>query len=286
MVTDAIWSDVNQDERPDLIVVGEWMPITIFIQREDGQLIDQTPTFGLQETEGWWNSLTSADLDGDGDMDYVIGNLGLNSRLRASANEPIELWIGGIDNNGSQDPILTYYNDHQVYPFVSRDQLVRQVPALKRKFLKYADFSHVRLSDIITPQQQTEFKHLRAREFASVWVENRNKEKWILHALPSEIQFSTLNSVLPLDVNKDGLTDLVGIGNFYAVQPELGRYDASYGSVLLGDGKGHFTAVAMQTSGYIVKGEGRDLKLITNSKGEKIILVGKNNGAVQTFRIP
>ena len=140
MVTDAVWCDVNQDKRVDLVAVGEWMPITLLIQNEAGGFENKTIEYGLSKTNGWWNTIAADDFDKDGDIDFVAGNLGLNSRLRATEDEPVSMYTGDIDNNNSIDHILTYYNQGKSYPLLSRDQLVKQVPSLRRKFLKYANY--------------------------------------------------------------------------------------------------------------------------------------------------
>lgn len=282
MVSDAAWQDVNGDKKPDLILVGEWMPVAVLVQDETGKWTDQTRTYGLEETKGWWNSLTSADLDGDGDLDLLAGNLGENSRLRATADTPVELWVGDIDSNGSLDPILTYFNNGRSYPFASRDQLVKQVPALKKKFLKYTDFTDVRIDDLLTPAQKSTFVEKQAQLFSSVWLES-TEEGFKVHRLPDEAQLFPIMSMKALDVNSDGIKDIVAAGNFYDVLPDFGRYDAGYGLVMLGDGKGNFQPQTIQQSGFLVRGEGRDIAVVKNSRGEQVVIVSRNNDTLLTF---
>jgi enediyne biosynthesis protein E4 len=219
-------------------------------------------------------------------LDFLVGNAGLNSRLRANEKEPIELWVGDIDSNGSNDPIMTYYNSHQRYPFVSRDQLVKQVPPLKRKFLKYADYKNVRLEDIIPIERVNEFIHRKAEMFSSVWIENKGSNAYQIHQLPIEAQLFPLFSFAVQDVNKDGHPDILAVGNWYVVQPDLGRQDAGYGLVLLGDGRGSFVPQRISESGFWVPGEGRDIKVFSNVKGEKRIAVTRNNDSVLVFKLP
>ena len=284
MVSDAWWQDLNNDGKSDLMVVGEWMPITVLLQQQDGKFMDQTIEFGFGKTSGWWNTIHAADLDADGDMDFLAGNAGYNFRLRASEQEPVELWVGDIDSNGSTDPILTYYNHHQRYPFVSRDQLVKQVPPLKRKFLQYADYKQVKLEDIISPERLNEFVHRKAETFASVWIENKGNGSYQVHELPTEAQLFPIFSMAVHDVNEDGHADILAVGNWFAVQPDVGRQDAGYGLLLLGDGQGNFMPQSIERSGFLVAGESRDVKVLNRKKGEMQIVVTRNNDSVLIFK--
>lgn len=283
MVTDALWHDMNVDGKPDLIIVGEWMPITVLIQKPDGTFTSETSQYGFDGTHGWWNTISKADLDNDGDTDFLVGNVGLNSRLRASKEEPVELTIRDIDSNGSNDPLITYYNNHEQYPFLSKDQLVKQVPMLKKKFLKYEDFKNVRLEDILSIDSAKDI-HLKAEMFASVWIENKNGS-YLIRQLPAEAQIFPIFSFLVNDINEDTYPDILMAGNLYAVQPDLGRYDAGYGLLMLGDGKGNFLPMTMNQSGFIVTGEARDIEIIANSTGERRLLISRNNDYVLVFKL-
>ncbi|HRG78054.1 MAG TPA: VCBS repeat-containing protein [Cyclobacteriaceae bacterium] len=283
MVTDALWNDMNDDGQLDLIVVGEWMPITVLIQNQNGTFSQETTKYGFENTHGWWNTIYKSDLDNDGDADFLVGNVGLNSRLRASKEEPVELTIRDIDSNGSYDPIITYYNNHLRYPFISKDQLVKQVPLLKKKFLKYADFKDVRLEDILSGVKVGDI-HLKAELFASIWIENK-KGMYEIHTLPTEAQMFPIFSFLVTDVNEDKKPDILAAGNLYSAQPDLGRYDAGYGLLMLGDTKGNFLPQAIEQSGFVVKGEARDMEMNTNPKGEKSILVSRNNDFILVFKL-
>lgn len=284
MVTDAVWTDLNQDGKPDLVVVGEWMSITILIQNTNGAFQNKSYEYGLEKTNGWWNTITAYDFDKDGDMDFVVGNLGLNSRLKASVQEPVSLFIGDIDNNGGLDHILTYYNQGKRHPFISRDQLVKQVPSLKTKFLKYSNFRKVTLADIIPVTDSGKYLVNHAYNFASGYLENTGNGKFSFTPLPVEAQMFPIFSFHANDFNDDGLTDLLAVGNLFAVQPEFGRYDAGYGLMMLGDGKGNFRSLSHQSSGFVANGEGRDIKSLVNSKGDKIYLVAINNDSLLIFK--
>ncbi len=283
LITSALWTDLDNNDRPDLLIVGEWMPITFLIQESSGSFSDQTMKFGFNNTHGWWNSLYQADIDGDGDLDYLIGNAGLNSRLRATVNEPIELWVGDIDVNGSTDPIITYYNNHKRYPFISKDQLIKQVPSLKKKFLKYELFKNVKLEDIISERDMQQFIHKKAETFASVWIENAGGS-YLIHVLPSEAQLFPIFAFLVDDLNNDHIPDILLAGNWFEVQPEIGRQDAGSGLILLGQSTQNFNPVSLQQTNFFVSGQARDIKMIINKNGEKIFLVCLNNDKLLCFK--
>jgi hypothetical protein len=283
MVTDAVWIDLNNDAREDLVVVGEWMPISIFIQNDSGRFDNMTKEYGLAKTNGWWNTLGANDFDKDGDIDLVVGNLGLNSRLRCNALEPVSMFIGDIDGNGSLDHLLTYHNGGKRYPLIARDQLIKQVPVMKRKFLKYASYKNVTLEDIVEPEAYSKFIRKDAFTFASVYLKNNNG-KFLITNLPIESQMFPVFAFGIEDLNDDGNADLLAAGNLDATQPEYGRYDAGYGSTLLGDGKGNFHSVTFQHSGFVVRGEARDIKTLVTSKKKKLFLISRNNDTISAFQ--
>ncbi len=285
MVTDATWLDINNDRRLDLIVVGEWMPITILIQRESGTFQNRTAEYNLNKTNGWWNSVASNDFDHDGDVDLIVGNLGLNSRLRAKETEPVSIFVGDIDKNGSLDPILTYYNQGVRYPFISRDQLVKQVPSLKRKFLKYENYKNAKLEDILSPEDLTKFIRKEAYTFSSVYLENMGNGQFSILSLPMEAQLFPIFAFCIDDINNDGHSDILASGNFYATQPDFGRYDAGLGLAMLGDGKGKFSSLSHTESGLLIKGEGRDIAILNTSKGGITYLFSRNNDSLKAFKI-
>jgi hypothetical protein len=285
MVTDAVWLDLNKDRRLDLIVVGEWMPVTILIQNDSGVFQNHTLDYNLQNTNGWWNTISAHDFDQDGDMDLIAGNLGLNSRLKATPKEPVSIFIGDIDKNGSLDQVLTYYNQGERYPFVSRDQLVKQVPSLKRDFLKYKNYENVKLEDIIPGKDLKTFIEKDAYIFSSVLLNNQGNGKFSVFDLPTEAQLFPIYSFCVDDINGDGKSDILAIGNLFGVQPDFGRYDAGLGLTILGDGRGNFSPISNSESGLIVKGEGRDIAIVRSSKGGKVYLFSQNNSSLKAFKI-
>jgi enediyne biosynthesis protein E4 len=282
MVTDASWIDINEDGRLDLILTGEWMPITILMQDSKGAFHDRTREYGLDKTNGWWNSIHASDFDRDGDVDFVAGNLGLNSRLKASKEKPVTLFTGDMDANGGIDHLLTYFNGDDEHPFISRDQLVKQVPSFKRAFLKYDNFRAVSLEQIIPAIDSAKYVVNRAFCFSSVYLENLNG-KFVMHALPIEAQMFPVFSFCDGDFNDDGHTDLLAVGNLYAVQPDFGRYDSGYGLMMLGDGKGGFRSIPPSRSGFLVTGEGRDIKPLRSTSAKRMYLVSRNNDSILQF---
>ena len=284
MVSDALWVDIDKDEKSDLVVVGEWMPITILIQNRKGGFDNETAEYGLTNTSGWWNTIEGSDFDRDGNIDFVVGNLGLNSRLRPSVQEPVGILIGDIDNNNSLDHIVTYYNHGTRYPFLSRDQLVKQMPAMRRQFLKYSNFSDVRLENIVDASMQQKFMLKEVQTFASVYIRNQGNKKMELLPLPKEAQWFPIFSFCIEDVNADGNIDIIAVGNFDAVQPDYGRYDSGYGLVLIGDGGNNFSSLEPIQSGFIVRGQGRDVEKIKTRSGS-LFLVARNDDSIMSFSV-
>ncbi len=283
MVKDAVWSDINKDGLPDLILVGTWMPLTILIQQPDHKFKNQTRQYGLMDTRGWWNTIVSSDVDHDGDEDFIAGNLGLNSRVSASRQKPLSLYLGDFDSNGSSDHIMVYYNGDEAYPFVTRDQLVKQIPSMKKKFLHYRDYRNVNLQDIITPAQEGNSSILQADEFRSVVLINDLK-KFTIQPLPSEAQLFPVCSILTDDFDQDGIMDLILAGNYIDVQPELGPYDAGYGVMLKGGLDGKFTGLTPRNSGLLISGEVRGIQKVSGANGQKNLLIARNNNRVLAYK--
>ena len=282
MVTDALWLDLNKDSLKDLVVVGEWMPIRIFYNSADG-LTEVTDQYGLQNTTGWWNTLVAGDLNNDGHSDLVVGNLGLNSFLKTSITQPVQLYINDFSGNNKLEQILTYYNGSKAYPLASRDLMVENISFLQEKYPTYVDYAGEAINDIFTKNQLQSATLRQVVEFASVVLINNGNETFTKNILPIEAQFSPIYSLLIDDINNDGFQDLLTGGNFSGVPPDLGRYDASYGEAFLGDGQGSFTPLHFQTSGFVVNGEIRQMKKINTPNNQDRIMVARNNHTVAIF---
>ena len=283
MVTSAAWVDYDGDGRLDLIVTGEWMPVRVF-HNENGRLVDRTREAGLAGTEGWWSSVTVADLNGDGRPDLVLGNLGLNSYLRASPTEPARAFVGDFGHNGTLEQILTFYMHGVSYPVAGRDELISLIPRLRARYPTYAAFGASRIEDIFPASDLRAATVREARVFASSVALNNGKRTFTLQPLPVEAQFAPIRAVLVDDVDGDGRPDLVVGGNLYGVPPVLGRYDASYGLLLSGTGDGRFKAVDMTQSHLLIDGQVRHLAWLRSPNGGHLIVVARNNDKLQVLR--
>ncbi len=280
MVTDAQWLDIDGDNQKDLIVIGEWMPPTI-LKNNNGVFEDITESTGLSEQIGWWNTIVSDDFDSDGDIDFVVGNLGLNYKYKASDIEPFEIYASDFDDTGTNDIVLGYYNGGSLYPVRGRQCSSEQMPFIKEKYQNYADFGNATVLDVYGKEKLKNSIHYKATNFASSYIENLGNGTFNIRSLPQFAQMTSVNSVEVIDVNKDGVKDLVLIGNMYNSEVETPRNDAGYGLCMLGDGKGNFKALLPYESGLLVKGEVRNSGLITIGKSEQAILFAKNNDAPQ-----
>jgi hypothetical protein len=285
MVTAATWIDYDHDGMLDLIVVGEWMPVRVFHQ-ERGKFVERTREAGFSGTSGWWNSVQAVDLRGNGRQDLVLGNLGLNSYLHASAKEPARLYINDFSHSGAGnvEQILTAYNGGVSYPLAGRDELLKKIPSLRGKFPSYKDFGASRIEDILPDSDVKNGQVREADMFASAVALNNGDGTFTVHPLPAEAQFAPIYASVTGDFDGDGRIDLLTGGNLYGVIPMLGRYDASYGLMMRGAGDGRFSAVDMDVSGIRIEGEVRDLKVLRGAKGGRLIAVSRNNGKVEILR--
>jgi enediyne biosynthesis protein E4 len=275
MITDALWADLDGDKDQDLVVVGEYMPVRIFVN-ENGKLSDQTEAFGLAKTVGWWNRVETADLDGDGDLDLVAGNHGLNSRLRASEKEPTTLFVNDFDENGTIEHLLCTYSRGVNYPVVLRHDLVSQMPSLKKRYLKFENFKDQKMEDIFTPEQLKRSLKYEVYELSTSTFINNGGKSFSINRLPVEAQFSPMYGIEIQDFTGDGFNDILLGGNLYNVKPQMGRYDGSYGILLEGNGNGTFKPLSSATSGIKIKGQVRDIISISSRK-KKMVVLSRNS---------
>jgi hypothetical protein len=284
MVTSAAWVDYDGDGQLDLVVVGEWMPVRVFRQ-ETGRFVDRTAAAGLAGTEGWWNTVAAADLNGDARPDLVLGNLGLNSYIHASNREPARLYVGDFFDTGALKQILTFYKHGVSYPIAGRDELVRLMPQLKSKYPSYASFGASRIEDILPKQELAKAKVLEAKQFASGVAINDGHGRFALTPLPAAAQFAPINAALAGDFDGDGRTDLLVAGNFFGTTPQLGRYDASYGVLLRGSGDGRFVAADMDATHLVIEGQVRHMARLRGAGGKIMIAVARNDDTLEILQV-
>lgn len=283
MVTAAVWTDYDADKRPDLVLVGEWMPITLFANRGKA-LTNITPNTDLNRTEGWWRSLICADFDKDGDPDFMVGNWGKNHPYRASETEPMSVCYKDFDNNGTIDPILAYFEEGVNYPASQWDFMFEQIPSIRKRIFSYEAYANTTFEHLGNVLDLTGATTLRCHRLESVYVENLGNGRFRLSELPMMAQVAPLCGLLPLDVDQDGFLDVVGVGNYYGTDVVIGRYDASPGLVLLNDGKGHFREMPNRSSGFWVDGNARALVALNRTLGKPLLLVSRNNDTPLLFR--
>jgi hypothetical protein len=276
MITDAVFEDLDGDGNKELIVVGEFMGIEIF--KNDGGKLSRVNWSG--NPSGWWNVITPVDVDGDGDQDLVLGNHGLNSRFKATAERPIKLYYHDYDNNGFAEPILTQTReDGKDYPFALRHDLTSQLSSLKKIFPDFESFRQASIGDIFTPEQLDVSSVLEVNELRSIVLVNNGDFRFSYQALPGRVQMSPVYAIAAIDFDKDGDQDLIMGGNLHRVKPEVGRYDASYGNVLENDGQGNFTDKTLEL-GFSVQGEVRDIVV-----EDDVIYIFRNNDSVVGYKI-
>jgi hypothetical protein len=277
MVTDMAWGDIDGDGKAELVVAGEWMPISVF-KYQNGSLKNVTEQFGFSKSNGLWNRLALADLDGDGDIDIVSGNIGLNTRYTT----PLRCYAKDFDNNGTIDPILTFQEDGKEYPLVQKDVMVKQMPSLKKKLLYANDYGKATI-DKVWPQKDLDAAlNLFCYDMETCWWENQ-QGKFVRHALPRQAQTSPAAGILIGDFTHDGRPDILLAGNKYGFEVENGRCDGGNGVLLRGDGKGHFSWINNLESGFWATREVRDLALLRGPNGKRTIVVANNNSPLQVF---
>jgi hypothetical protein len=283
MVTDALWTDYDEDGDDDLLIAGEWMSIKLFENRE-GRLHEISEKAGLEDTAGWWNTMISADYNRDGFPDYIIGNHGLNSRFRASIKKPISCYVNDFDRNGSVEQILCQYNGDRSFPMVLRHNVVTQLPALKKKYLKYEAYKEQTIHDIFTAGELKGSLVNEVTMLETVALLSNGNGGFDIRPLPTEAQLAPVYALLPCEFDGDGIPDLLLGGNLYGVKPEVGRYDASFGAYFRGNGDGSFTSVPSVRSGLYLRGETRDFAGIKVC-GKETVLVAGNNDKIRLLRV-
>jgi hypothetical protein len=273
MVTNGVWFDIDKDGDKDLLVCSEWGGIDCFINNH-GKFNEKQ----LTNRKGWWNFILPVDLNNDGNVDLIAGNLGLNSRLKASKEEPVRLYYNDFDNNGKKDQVLTYYLNGKELPFASKDELQKRIPILKKKFFYAADFAKASIDDIFSKQKLEDAKVYSADYFSNAVLINDGKLNFSIKALPWEAQLSTYRDAIPVDANGDQMTDILLLGNYYENNIQMGRYDADFGTILVNKGNGNF--VCENINGLQIKGQVRRVRKIKQGGSDAYILARNNDSAM------
>lgn len=283
MVTVATWTDLNKDNYPELVIAGDWMPIQIY-NNILGSLSKHAAK-ELTNSNGMWASITADDIDSDGDIDFILGNCGLNNQFKPSIQEPMTTYASDFDDNGLVDPIVCYYVKGKSYPIASRDELLDQITPLRKKFVKYKDYANATIADIFSKQKLQAAATYYCYQSASSILQNDGQNNFTIKALPAEAQFSKTYGITILDFDKDGKKDLLLAGNFFPYRTQLGRSDASLGVLLKGRGDGSFEAIQNDKLGLYIDGDIRNMVMVQSASKENLLIIAKNNDEVQVVKL-
>ncbi len=283
MVTDAQWADCDGNGSLDLIIAGEWMPVTVLLNHNH-RLVRAHHNSGIVANDGWWNVVKVADVNNDQQPDLIVGNLGLNSILQASSRKPIQLYVKDFSGNKRPEQILSYYNGNEEYPLVSLEQLGAVIPTMMQRFPNAEAYAGKTIDEIFTPEELADAKKRFADEFASMVLLNRGAAVFDMVPLPAEAQFAPIYAIHVEDVNNDGYLDLLLGGNHAHVSLERGFYDADYGSLLIGNGEGQFNPVPLKKSGFITSGDMRGIVSLKDANGKNLIIAVRNDDSPMVFK--
>ena len=293
IVNQAVWADVDADGKNELSICGEWMPLEVY-SYQNGQFVKKQNSvhiilpskkdtlINMDAFSGWWYNMKAEDLDNDGRMDFVMGNRGLNSLIKGNINEPCTIYAKDFDNNGSYDAVLGYYNQGKCYPLFSRDQLIDQVPSMRKKFVRYKDYSGKTLDEIFTENEKKNMEIFKTGFFASGVLMNEGNNTFRFIPFPDKAQFSTINDVVIDDIDNDGIKDILVCGNSDDASVIVGVYDATSALLLKGTGRGNFAAVSPVDNGLTVRGESRKMVYLKDKSKTTLIFL-KNNASAQVF---
>jgi hypothetical protein len=287
LISDALWTDFNNDQQPDLILAGEWMPIRLF-QNNGGSFSEITANSGLASHTGWWNSLAAADLDQDGDMDYIAGNFGENIYYQCTTDEPIRIYGKDLDKNGTIDPLISCYwqdslGDRYEYLYHPRADLVKQFVGIRKKFNTHGEYGEATVPDMFSEEEMADALILNAKWMKTSVIENLGKGKFAIKTLPVEAQLAPIYGILPKDINNDGLMDILLVGNDHGMEVQQGRADAFAGLVLVNKGQFTFDPLTLSESHFGVMGEARGLVNLPTASGKELILASQHRDSLKVF---
>ena len=288
MVSDFLWTDFNNDNKPDLLIASEWSPLLFY--RNTGTSFEKIEASKeISDASGWWNSLLAVDVDQDGDMDYVAGNFGLNQYFKCSSGEPLRIYSKDFDKNGSYDAFISCYfpdstGKRQEYFYHSKDDMQKQLILIRKKFEFYGDYGKATVKDVFTPEEMKDVNVLTANYMKSVWIENLGNQQFKMHDLPMQAQIAPLYGMQSMDVNGDQLPDLVLTGNDFGMETSQGRADAFNGLVLLNNGNKQFKPIGFEESGFLVPGDARALTSV-NVSGYNYLVSTENRKPLRFFKL-
>lgn len=287
LVGDALWTDFNNDFQPDLLLAGEWMPLTLF-ENNQGRFKNVTSATGIQDRIGWWTSLVAADFDKDGDMDYVGGNLGENTYFKCNAQEPLRIYAKDFDENGLYDPFITCYwpdslGTRKEYIYHTRDDVLKQLIKIKAKFPTYGTFGEATLQDIFSPDDLKGAQILQANWMQTSFIKNLGTGKFSIHPLPVQAQLAPIYGMLAMDVDQDNWTDLIMVGNDFGMELLQGRADGFNGLVLKNHGNGMFKTLNNDIMDFFVPGDARALVSVVVAENQQLVLAAQNRQEIKVF---
>jgi hypothetical protein len=289
LVCDAVWTDFDNDGWIDLLLAGEWMPVR-FLKNINGVFKDISKSSGLNAELGFWNSIAPGDYDSDGDIDYIIGNMGQNSFYRASPEFPARIYAKDFDNNNSYDAIPSLFlknkeGDKKEYPAQTRDDMIKQIISLRSKFQNYTLFADATIDKLFTAEQFKDVLKLEANNFQTSYLKNNGNGTFVISSLPMQAQISSINGMISDDFDGDGYLDIVMNGNDYGTEVSVGRYDAMNGLFMHGDGNGGFYAKSILESGLYIPGNGKSIVKLRGTGQNCLLMAGQNRGELKTFAV-
>ncbi len=287
LVSDALWTDFNGDSWPDLILATEWMPLRFF-QNVKGRLQEITESSGIKQSSGWWNSLTPADLDNDGDTDYIAGNFGMNSYFRGTQEQPVRIYAKDLDQNGSIDPLISYYlrdsiGEKKEYMYHPWQDVTKQFVGIRKKFNSFGEFGAMTMPEIFPEDMMNDATILTYNYMKSGWVENLGNGKFELHAFPMEAQLAPVYGTIVMDIDNDQQLDVLLVGNDFGMEVQQGKADAFNGLLLKNKGNGAFTSTELEESHFFVPGNGKSLASVRLGNGNSLIVATQNNDSLRVF---